>query len=155
MIKQDTDCHIINTASIAGLITAPFQGVYNVCKQGVVALSETLHHDLAFRKSKIKVSVLMPGFVKTQIIDSERNRPDEMKNKSTNTKPHPEFDLYLESFRQLVQGGMSANAVADIVFNAIREEKFCIHTHPDFKKLIKGRLEDILQENDPRSPLRI
>src|SRR5205085_11973177 len=78
MLAQDTDCHIVNTASIAGLISGPGLGAYKVAKHGVVTLSETLHHELAERGAKVKVAVLCPGIVNTRIMESARNRPSHL-----------------------------------------------------------------------------
>ena len=75
MLEEDTECHIVNTASLAGLISGPGLGAYKVTKHAVVTLSETLYHELAERGSKVKVSVLCPGIVSTRIMESERNRP--------------------------------------------------------------------------------
>ena len=75
MLAQDTECHIVNTASMAGLISGPGLGAYKVTKHAVVSLSETLHHELAERAAKVRVSVLCPGFVNTRIMESARNRP--------------------------------------------------------------------------------
>ncbi len=78
MLAHGEEGHIVNTASVAGLIAGPFQIPYNISKYGVVALSEGLHRELALIESKIKVSVLCPGFVHTRIMESERNRPAEL-----------------------------------------------------------------------------
>src|SRR5262249_7513453 len=75
ILKQDTDCPIVTTASMAGLISGPGVGAYKVSKHGVVTLSETLYHELAERGAKLKVSVLCPGIVNTRIMESARNRP--------------------------------------------------------------------------------
>ena len=152
MIEQDEEGHIVNTSSLAGLLTPPLQGVYNVCKHGVVALSETLHHELTMRETKLKVSVLCPGFVSTRIMDCERNRPEDLKNDPSEVKKHPEYEAYVEGYRQMLESGMEPGGVADLVFAAIREEKFYIHTHEEFKELIRNRTEDILQGTGPRVP---
>jgi NAD(P)-dependent dehydrogenase (short-subunit alcohol dehydrogenase family) len=75
MLAQETEGHIVNTASMSGLLTAPGLGAYLVSKHGVVALSETLSHELAQRRAKVKVSVLCPGWVNTQFSEAVRNRP--------------------------------------------------------------------------------
>ena len=78
MLKQDCECHVVNTASAAGLVSPPLMAVYNVSKHGVVTLSETLFHDLRAAGAKVGVSVLCPAFVPTNIGQSERNRPAEL-----------------------------------------------------------------------------
>jgi len=143
MLQQDTECHILNTASIGGLISGPGKGVYMVTKHGVVSLSETLCCDLAERGAKIKVSVLCPGSVNTRIIESARNRPSELWNEPVNvelTRP--------ETIRE-VEAGLSPERVAEIAFQGIVNDRFYILTHPDLNPLIRQRMESILQNGNP------
>ncbi|HEX8194776.1 MAG TPA: SDR family NAD(P)-dependent oxidoreductase [Pyrinomonadaceae bacterium] len=149
MKKQDEECHIVNTASIAGLTSGPSLGVYKVSKHGVVSLSETLACELAVIGSKIKVSVLCPAGVNTRIMDSERNRPAEMQNDSAVESTHPAVKQMDEMLRQLIETGMSPAQIADTVFDAIRSEKFYILTHAEMKPMLQKRMEDILQERNP------
>ena len=148
MLKQDTPCHIINTASVAGMLSTQGMAAYNVAKHGVVTLSETLYHDLRRRNAKIDVSVLCPAWVNTAIWDSARNRPDDLLNESEQKSLD---DAKLEaSARQAVQSGkVSAPQVAEIVFSAIENNQFYILTHPKIKKWIGLRVEDILQDRQP------
>jgi NAD(P)-dependent dehydrogenase (short-subunit alcohol dehydrogenase family) len=155
MIEQDTEGYIVNTASVSGILAPPFQGAYNVSKHGVVALSETLNHELTMRQTKLKVSVLCPAYVNTGVIDSDRNRPEDLKNDPAEIKEHPEYDTYIESVIQQIKTALDPNRVAELVFDAIRDEKFYIHTHDELKKFIRGRMEDILSETRSRPPLRI
>ena len=148
MLKQDTPCHIINTASVAGMLSTQGMAAYNVAKHGVVTLSETLYHDLRRRNAKIDVSVLCPAWVNTAIWDSARNRPDDLLNESEQ-KSLDDAKLE-ESARQAVQSGkVSAPQVAEIVFSAIENNQFYILTHPKIKKWIGLRVEDILQDRQP------
>ena len=149
MLGQQTEGHIVNTASIAGLTSGPGLGIYKVTKHGIVTLSETLYHELALRGAHIKVSVLCPGFVSTQILDSARNRPVQLQNDPTEERMGPESEAMLHFMRQAVQAGMPTHQVADIVFQAIRDETFYILTHPEWKEAIRVRMEDILQERNP------
>jgi NAD(P)-dependent dehydrogenase (short-subunit alcohol dehydrogenase family) len=149
MLKQADECHIVNTASIAGLISGPGLGVYKVTKHGVVSLSETLCCELAAMRSKIGVSVLCPGWVNTRIMDSERNRPAELQNSPEMEAINPIAAQAQEMIRQLVATGMSPSQVADAVFDAIREERFYILTHADFKPLVQKKMDDILLERNP------
>jgi len=148
MLEQDTEGHIVNTASLAGLVSGP-GGIYSVSKHGVVALSETLYHELALRGAKIKVSVLCPGFVNTRIIDAARNRPAELQNEPAERNASPQEETMLQFMRQAIQAGMPPPQVADIVFKAIRDETFYILPHPEYKEAIRARMEDILQERNP------
>jgi len=149
MLEQDTECHIVNTASIAGLISGPGLGAYKVTKHAVVTLSETLHHELAERGARVKVSVLCPGAVSTRIMESARNRPGHFPT----TQPlHPASAARLEALRQLVAAGMPPGQVADAVFEAIRKDQFYILTHPEGKESVHTRMEDILQGRSPTPP---
>lgn len=149
MLAQDADCHIVNTASMAGLISGPGVGVYKVTKHGVVALSETLYHDLAERGAKVKVSVLCPGIVNTRIMESARNRPGHVPP----TGPlGPASAARWEALRQLVPAGMPPAQVAAAVFGALREEQFYVLPHPEGKEAVRMRMEDILRERNPSAP---
>lgn len=148
MLDQDTECHIVNTSSIAGLIAGSGLGVYKVSKHGVVALSETLAGELAERNAKIKVSVLCPVWVKTRILEAHRNRPVELQNADSHTM-RPEDQAEFEAVNQAVQSGKSPQEVAEHVFDAIRNEKFYILTHPESKTLVKMRMRNILHDRNP------
>src|SRR5262249_54157721 len=108
MLAQDTECHVVNTASMAGLISGPGGGAYKVTKHGVVTLSETLHHELAERGAKVKVSVLCPGIVNTRILESARNRPGHLPPAEP-SGPTP--GARWEALRQLVPSGMPPGQV--------------------------------------------
>jgi NAD(P)-dependent dehydrogenase (short-subunit alcohol dehydrogenase family) len=149
MLAQDTECHIVNTASMAGLISGPGLGAYKVTKHAVVTLSETLYHELAERGAKVKVSVLCPGIVNTRILDSARNRPGHL---PTTELLGPASGARWEALRQLVPAGMPPGQVADAVFEALRKDQFYILTHPEGKESIRTRMEDILQERSPTPP---
>ena len=149
MLAQDAECHIVNTASTAGLISGPGLGAYKVTKHGVVTLSETLHHELAERGAKVKVSVLCPGIVSTRIMESARNRPGDLPP----TGPRgPASEERWEALRRLVPAGMPAAQVADAVFEGLRKDRFYILTHPEGKEAVRTRMEDILQERNPTPP---
>ena len=148
MLRQDTECHVVNTASMAGLVAAPFMSIYNVAKYGVVALSESLHHELALQQSKVKVSVLCPAWVKTNIMDSERNRPQKLSNLDT-PPPPPEAEVMQQTARQFLEQGLAPSRVAELVFEAVRDERFYILTHPEWKAMVESRMQDILQDRSP------
>jgi NAD(P)-dependent dehydrogenase (short-subunit alcohol dehydrogenase family) len=149
MLGQGDDCHVVNTSSIAGLISGPGIGVYKVAKHGVVSLSETLACELAAIDAKVKVSVLCPAGVNTMIMDAERNRPRELQNAAAYETTHPATIQITEALRQIVEEGLPPSEVATWVFDAIRNEKFYILTHADWKPLVQKRMEDILQERNP------
>lgn len=149
MLEQDTPCHIVNTASIAGLISGSALGIYKVTKHGVVTLSETLYHELVAIGAKIGVSVLCPAWVKTRILESERNRPPDLQNPPAQVQMRPEEQAMLEAMFEAVQTGMPPQEVAEHVLNAVRENKFYILTHPEWTPMIQVRMEDILQGRNP------
>ena len=142
--------HVVNTASVAGLISPPGMGAYNVTKHAVVALSESLYHDLRLRGSPVGVSVLCPAYVPTGIADSERNRPRELLNPAK--KPSKEEAMLKKA---VASGKLSADDVARAVVAAVKEERFYVLTHPRIKGAIRARMEDILDERAPRNPLAL
>ena len=153
MLAQDDEAHIVNTASVAGLLSPPGMGIYCVSKHAVVTLTECLHHDLAGLSDKVKASVLCPAYVPTGIHDSERNRPEELRNA---TQEKSEGDMAREAaLRHAVQSGrISAEQVADTVFEAVRDDRFYILTHQKIKGAIETRMMDILLERDPTDTSR-
>jgi NAD(P)-dependent dehydrogenase (short-subunit alcohol dehydrogenase family) len=144
--------HIVNTASVAGLISPPGSGAYNVTKHAVVTLSESLYHDMRERNSAIGVSVLCPAYVPTRLTESERNRPTALpvSEKSAATLAR---EAMLK--KAVASGKVSADQVAQAVVAAVKEERFYILTHPRIKGAIRARMEDILEERAPRNPLAL
>jgi NAD(P)-dependent dehydrogenase (short-subunit alcohol dehydrogenase family) len=144
--------HIVNTASVAGLISPPGSGAYNVTKHAVVALSESLHHDLRERKSAVGVSVLCPAYVPTGITDSERSRP---KNLPAGEKSKETLAREAMLKKAVKSGKISADQVAQAVVAAIKRERFYILTHPRIKGAIQARMEDVLNDRAPRNPMSL
>lgn len=142
MLAQAEPCHIVNTASIAGLVSTPGLGVYNVTKHGVVTLSETLYLELQAAESQIGVSVLCPGWVKTRIGESERNRPGVDGQTVVST-------LGGRGIANAIAEGLAPAYVAVQVLSAVREDRFYVLTHPDFAPLIEQRHADIQQGRNP------
>jgi NAD(P)-dependent dehydrogenase (short-subunit alcohol dehydrogenase family) len=140
--------HIVNTASVAGLISPPGLGAYNVTKHAVVALSETLHHDLRERGSRVGVSVLCPAYVPTAIADFEKNPFKGEKSEHLLAK-----EAMMK--KAVAAGKLSADDVAAAVVAAVKEERFYVLTHPKIKGAIRARLEDVLEERAPRDPLQL
>jgi NAD(P)-dependent dehydrogenase (short-subunit alcohol dehydrogenase family) len=138
--------HVVNTASIAGLTSAPMMGPYNVTKHAVVTLSETLQQELAMQSSPVRVSVLCPGWVNTRIGESDRNRPAELQQEGA---PDPIGEAGREFLKTLVESGLPPSEVAGRVLDAIREERFYILTHPEMTSMIERRMEDILEGRTP------
>ena len=117
--------HIINTASMAGLLNAPTMGIYNVSKHAVVSLSESLYQDLKLVDAPIGASVLCPYFVPTGISQSHRNRPEEVSN--TDVKPTAsQRAAQAMSEKAVGSGKVSAAEVAGMTFDAIDADRFYI-----------------------------
>jgi len=151
MLRQAADCHIVNTASIQGLLTHhPLSSSYQVSKHAVVALSEQLHHELAQIKARIGVSVLCPGWVRTQIGVSGRNRPPAALAAPTGDFS-PAYEAALERCIVALQNGDAPAAVADGVIEAVREGRVYILPHRQWLDAVRARLEGIL---DGRAPGR-
>ena len=143
--------HIVNTASMAGLLNAPNMGVYNVSKHAVVALSETLYQDLRLVTDQISASVLCPFFVPTGISQSHRNRPDEMKQKGVKPTKSQLIGQAM-SDKAVTSGKVSAADVAQMVFDAVHKDQFYIYSHPKAIASVQTRLEDIMQTRNPTNP---
>lgn len=147
MLASDVYCHIINTSSIAGLLSEPSMAAYNVSKFGVVTLSEGLHHDLTLRQAKIGVSVLCPAWVKTRIAEADRHRPaDERIDLTQLDKVTAATGM---AMFKAVKNGVEPEEIAEAAFAAVRDNRFYIITHPQTMAGIRIRMDDILQERQP------
>lgn len=143
--------HIVNTASMAGLVNAPNMGVYNVSKHAVVALSETLYQDLALVTDQISASVLCPFFVPTGISQSHRNRPAEFKTAGARPTQSQLIGQAM-SDKAVGSGKITAAEVAQMVFDAMVANRFYIYSHPKAIGTVQTRLEDVLQARNPTDP---
>ena len=149
MLKQNEPCHIVNTASVAGLIGGSTNALYSVTKHGVVALTENLSVDLQAEGAQIGCSVLCPGFVNTNIFNSGRNRPAELANAEAPAAPTAEDEARLAMFQEILRQGMQPPEIADIVFDAIRADRLYILTHDHFAEMIRTRADNIVTGTDP------
>jgi NAD(P)-dependent dehydrogenase (short-subunit alcohol dehydrogenase family) len=150
LLRQGDEGHIVNTASVAGLIAPPGMGMYNVSKHAVVALTETLHHDLAAQRAKVKCSVVCPAYFPSGIADSERSRPAALKEDRARSAAERAREAQL---RKAVQSGrLTAEDIAEKVFEAVRDERFYVITHPRIKPSIEQRMRDIVEDRDPTPP---
>lgn len=145
MLERGDEGHIVITGSMAGLTSSGFLGPYNVSKHGAVTLAETLAKELAMTQSRLGVSVLCPGWVSTGIGESARNRPADLRNE----RDRGMGDLGSGAIKEVIEAGMPPSEVAAQVVAAIRDERFYILTHPEWKPMIQTRLDDILQERPP------
>ena len=142
--------HIVNTASIAGWLAAPLMGVYNVSKHAVVALSETLYHDLKLAESTIGVSVLCPAFVPTGIAQSYRFRPAELLNAAELTASQRIAQVASE--KAVASGKITAEEIAQLTFDAVRDNRFYVFTHPQILPSLRARFDAVLAGAAPADP---
>lgn len=142
--------HIVNTASMAGLLNAPALGAYNVSKHAVVSLSETLYHDLKLVEAPIGASVLCPYFVPTGIAQSERHRPGDLRADGAPTASQRAAQALVE--RAVAAGRVSAADVARLTFDAIRRGDFYIYSHPQALDAVAERMDAIVHGTLPPDP---
>lgn len=144
--------HIVNTASMAGLLNAPTMGIYNVSKHAVVSLSESLYQDLSLVEAPIGASVLCPYFVPTGISQSHRNRPGDMQNTVAPTASQRAAQVM--SDKAVSSGKVSAADVAQRTFDAISNGQFYIYSHPEALGNVQERMEDIVAQRNPGDPYK-
>jgi NAD(P)-dependent dehydrogenase (short-subunit alcohol dehydrogenase family) len=150
MLTQDCPGHVVNTASAAGLIAPQTMGVYNTSKHAVVALTETLYQDLRLVGAKVGVSLLCPAFVATGIAAADRNRPPELRNAAPPTPS--QLAARKAAQKATAAGRISAADVARMTFEAIREDRFYVITHPNILPSVELRMQDILAQRQPSDP---
>lgn len=144
--------HIVNTASMAGLLNAPTMGVYNVSKHAVVSLSETLYHDLELVGAPIGASVLCPYFVPTGISQSHRNRPEDVKMTAGPTAS--QMAAQAMTVKAVESGKVSAADVAKMTFDAIAAGQFYIYSHPGALGGVAERMDEIVHQRNPSDPYK-
>jgi NAD(P)-dependent dehydrogenase (short-subunit alcohol dehydrogenase family) len=145
--------HLINTASMAGLVNPPNMGIYNVSKHAVVSLSETLYQDLSLVSDQVRAHVLCPFFVPTGITQSSRNRPQQLT--APDAKPtRAQLIGQAMSEKAVSSGKVHAGDVAGFVLDAVRDDRFYIYSHPKALASVQTRLEDVMQQRNPSDPLK-
>ena len=142
--------HMVNVASMAGLLNSPNMGAYNVSKHAVVSLSETLYQDLALVTDQVHASVLCPYFVPTGIHLSHRSRPAELRSEGKPTAS--QMIAQAMSTKAVTSGRVTAADTAQLVFNAIEAGQFYVYTHPQALGMVQTRLEDVVQARNPTDP---
>jgi NADP-dependent 3-hydroxy acid dehydrogenase YdfG len=156
MLKQGTECHIVNTSSVAGLLNLNGMSAYHTSKFATIGLSESTYLDLQCETDKIKMSVFCPGFIATDLDNCERHRQKEFANDMS--EPYYQSELYKkeeEMKHKGIQGGVSADIVAPAIFKAIEEEEFYILTHPYLNPLIELRIKNMFNGGSPSmDPIR-
>lgn len=149
MLKQDTECHILNVASVAGLITSNGMPAYHTTKHASVALTESTSYDLQAIGAKIKLSVFCPGFVQTDLHNYERHRPERFRDLSDPYYKSPAYFTGLKKAEFVIQTGMPIDSIGMSVLTGIEEDQFYILTHPLYSTLIGRRVQDILEGRGP------
>jgi NAD(P)-dependent dehydrogenase (short-subunit alcohol dehydrogenase family) len=148
MLAKAEPGHIVNTASVAGLVT-PAAGPYTSSKHGVVALSELLYKDLKTRNAQLSASVLCPGWVDTKILESARNRPAGLPPAAA-PAPSPQAQLRREAIQGLLKSGIPPQEIAGLVVDAIRNDTFyVVPVQPGIEQALALRLEDIRLRRNP------
>ena len=146
MLRQDDEGHIVNTASAAGFVSMASTAPYAVSKHSVVTLSEVLYHDLKAENAKVGVSVLCPAWVGTNIWNSQRNRPEDLRDRADTAEERTRR----EELRTLLEKGkVTAADVADMTFEGIANDRFYIFPHPKIRRDIQTRMEDIIELRNP------
>lgn len=141
--------HIVNTASMAGLLTAPNMGIYNASKHAVVALTETLYQDLRLVSDQVSASVLCPYFVPTGITQSERNRPAAL---APAAPTKSQLIGQAMSEKAVSSGKVTAAEVAQAVFDAVAADRFYIYSHPQALGNVRDRMQAIVEQHNPPDP---
>ena len=142
--------HIVNTASMAGLVSMPNMGVYNASKAAVVSLTETLYHDLSLITTQVHAHLLCPFFVPTGIHQSERNRPGGAVGAVTRSQQI----AAAMSEKAVTRGKVSALEVAQLVFDAMAQERFYVYSHPQALGSVRSRMEDQMAQRNPADPFQ-
>ena len=146
MLNQDTECHIVNTSSSAGLLSGNAIGIYRMTKAAIINLSETLQNQLVDIESKIRVSVLCPYYVRTNVAKAALKRHKNLQKSNLEESLNKEDREMVKGFLGGVQSGISPSEVAEITFKGIRDERFYISTHPEIKEEYRAHLEGILDQ---------
>ena len=152
LLEQDSEAHIVNTASMAAVTSSPLSAAYFASKHAALSLSETLYHELTQKGTKIGVSVLCPELVDTRIGHSERVRPEIWKRKDEDDgSEHPERDLVTQAIREFTAQGAPPSLLADRVFEAVQEQRFYVLSPEGngWRKACESRLDDIRETRNP------
>lgn len=148
LLVDQGEGHIVNTASMAGLLSPAFMSPYNIAKHGVVTLSETLFAELAMAAPGVGVSVLCPGWVNTRIYDARRYAPEEAQDSALDENDDP-TGQFADVVKGLVTSGIDPRQVGAQVLDAVRTRRFYILTHPDWVRLATDRTQRMADGEDP------
>ncbi len=149
MLRSEEEGWVVNTASITGLLSSPFSATYATSKHAIVSLSESLLLDLQTAGARVGVSVLCSAWVQSRISDSARNRPPELQDVDPGRPQGPEAEAIARYERRAVAAGTPPEEIANDVFDGIREERFYMLPHEEWKPLITRRASDIVNAVTP------
>ncbi len=149
MLSQDTDCHILNVASIAGLISSPTMPTYHMTKFANVGLSESVNYQLQEMNSKIKISVFCPGYIQTDLHNCDSRRPDKYAIDDNPYYTSSEYKAGYQLASHVIKTGMPIDSIGMSVFQGLEDESFYILTHPNYNPLIGLRVKTILDGQNP------
>ena len=148
MLENGEEGHIVNTASMAGLLTGA--NPYNISKHSVVCLTEGIYKEFKGMGAKLSASVLCPGLINTAILDSERNRPPEFGPPTDKSVLRPEVQQWSENFETALKAGYEPEEVARQVFEAIRDDRFYIFpAQESILGSVRTRMQDIIEQRNP------
>ena len=148
MLENGEEGHIVNTASMAGLLTGA--NPYNISKHSVVCLTEGIYKEFKGMGAKLSASVLCPGLIKTAILEAERNRPPELGQGTNLAAQRPEVQMFAAAFKAALDQGYEPEEVARQVFEAVRDDKFYIFpAQPNVLESVKTRMTDIIEQRNP------
>ena len=149
MLEKGEEGHVVITASVGGLTSGGLLGPYSTSKYGAVAIAESLHRELDIIGAPIGVSCLCPGPVATGIFRAERNRPDTYDDTCGPMSSDAEAAAFHKALINAIDEGTDPAVIPEVVFEAVRDDKFWIFPHPDFKERIAARTESIMNETNP------
>jgi NAD(P)-dependent dehydrogenase (short-subunit alcohol dehydrogenase family) len=148
MAAQGDDCHIVNTASMAAVTAMPYSGIYHMTKHAVLAMSESLYHELSFHVPNVKVSVLCPEAINTGIAASERNRPSDYSGEGDIVESDAR-SIVSQALSDSVAAGIGPEVMAQRVFDGIVAERFYLLSEEAWREAAHTRLEDIRLGRNP------
>ena len=148
IMQQEDNGHIVITSSIAGHLSYPRMGPYNASKHAVLTIAETLYYELAEAQSNVGVSVLCPGLVRTQILNSERNRPESLMGNPLNSSDE-EDDIRRAIVQEIYDQALDPSIVAELVFEAVESKQLYIFTDDSFSDALRQRHDNIENGRNP------
>ena len=147
MLAQDEEGHVVNTCSATALVTA--NSMYGITKHAALAFSETVYAQLKQQDAKVGISALCPGLVTTRIFEGWRNRPPELRNEASPEGTEQGRQTRRMMHERLAAQGLAPDRVADLVMEAIRDERFYVTTDSDWDERMRARAENILERRNP------